>query len=169
MISGGLVFTYSFTRAVSCQEQPTKLVSAADNIKKKYYFLLKGQVLQQTNNQDIKQNLSSKDYAVHQAEFKLSKASEHLEVRVNSNDRTTVFAIKLSGRQMKNTDENICFLSCFASCSYFLFLLAQLISCAITNHFLWRDCRCRRQQRWRWWHRHWHCCRQKLTSRSVPI
>ena len=44
--------------------------------------------------------------------------------------------------------------------------LAQLISCAITNYYLRRDCRCR-------WHqcrhrRHWDC-RQKLTSRSVPI
>ena len=37
--------------------------------------------------------------------------------------------------------------------------LAQLISCAITNHYLQRDCHCRHQQH----------CRQKLTSSSVPI
>ena len=40
----------------------------------------------------------------------------------------------------------------------FFVFLAQLISCAITNHYLWRDCRCQ--------HRH---CRQKLTSSSVPV
>ena len=39
-------------------------------------------------------------------------------------------------------------------------LLAQLISCAITNHYLCHDCHCQ--------HQHQHC-RQKLTSRSVPI
>ena len=43
--------------------------------------------------------------------------------------------------------------------------LAQLISCAITNHYLWHDCHCWRQHRHQW-HRH---CRQKLTSSSVPI
>ena len=37
-------------------------------------------------------------------------------------------------------------------------ILAQLISCAITNHYLWYDSHCQRQC--------WHC-RQKLTSRSV--
>ena len=43
--------------------------------------------------------------------------------------------------------------------------LAQLISCAITNHYLWHDCHC---QWWRWHRQHRHC-RQKLTSSSVPI
>ena len=38
--------------------------------------------------------------------------------------------------------------------------LAELISCAITNHSSGRDCCC--------WHQHRHC-RQKLTSSSVPI
>ena len=44
--------------------------------------------------------------------------------------------------------------------------LAQLISCAITNHSSGRDCCCQCQ-----WHRHqWRQhCRQKLTSSSVPI
>ena len=50
-------------------------------------------------------------------------------------------------------------------CLVLFSFLAQLISCAITNHYLWRDCRCRRWQQ-HWWH--WHC-RQKLTSSSVPI
>ena len=43
--------------------------------------------------------------------------------------------------------------------------LAQLISCAIANHYLWHDCHF-------WWRRHlcWcRHCRQKLTSSSVPI
>ena len=42
---------------------------------------------------------------------------------------------------------------------YNLPFLAQLISCAITNHYLQCDCHC------------WQCrhCRQKLTSSSVPI
>ena len=43
-------------------------------------------------------------------------------------------------------------------------ILAQLISCAFTNHSSGHDCCCQ----WHWWHQHWHC-RQKLTSSSVPI
>ena len=61
-------------------------------------------------------------------------------------------------------------MNCFSSLQYNISsalnsaFLAQLISCAITNHYLWRDCHC--QRRWHQRHRH---CRQKLTSSSVPI
>ena len=44
--------------------------------------------------------------------------------------------------------------------------LAQLVSCAITNHSSGCDCCCQHQH----WCQHWHQhCRQKLTSSSVPI
>ena len=47
--------------------------------------------------------------------------------------------------------------------------LAQLISCAITDHYLRRDCHCRQQRWWYWCQHQRRHCRQKLTSRSVPI
>ena len=47
--------------------------------------------------------------------------------------------------------------------------LAQLTSCAITNHSSVCDCCCQHQWCQRQHRcRHWHC-RQKLTSSSVPI
>ena len=67
---------------------------------------------------------------------------------------------------MKKDDIKLVNIGMFATLPFRSFL-AQLISCAITNHYLWRDCCCRRHRHLHL-HRHQHC-RQKLTSSSVPI